>query len=37
MDKRLIDTKSLPEDLRSMSGEELRQIADELRQELIER
>ncbi len=36
MDKRLIDTKSLPEDLRSMSTEELRQIADELRQELIE-
>ncbi len=35
MNRRLIDTSQLPDDLRSMTPTELRQVADELRDELI--
>jgi 1-deoxy-D-xylulose-5-phosphate synthase len=36
MEQRLIDTLKLPEDLRSISPEELKQVAGELRNELID-
>jgi 1-deoxy-D-xylulose-5-phosphate synthase len=36
MDQRLIDTLKLPEDLRSLSSEQLVQVAQELRNELID-
>lgn len=35
MNRRLIDTSQLPDDLRSMTSAELRQVANELRDELI--
>jgi len=36
MDQRLIDTLKLPEDLRSLTHEQLKQVAQELRNELID-